>query len=827
MGIGWGLVLTLTQYSPLVAQSPPNIVLIYTDDLGYASLGSYGQQEREVEGLPALHTPHLDALAAEGMRFTQHYAPSPTCAPSRASLMTGLHTGHVNIRANRGYNPGNEPLDSLPTIAGSLQAAGYRTIAIGKWGLGGESGQQFEGHPLRRGFDEFFGVLDQTQCHQQYLDRITALNPNAEIWQNYDRLQPGIDVPETYANNLFGQRALESLSTWHDSGPFFIYLALTTPHARMEAPPAGIPLPADTSSWPDVEKLYASMVSSLDHQVGRIVRALDSLGIAEQTLLLFTSDNGPHDEVGSLGTTPPHDWEFFDENAPLRGRKRQLLEGGIRVPLIATWPGTIAAGAVTDLPCAAWDFFPTLAELSGATIPSGLDGLSFVPTLTGTGIQQRHFAFYWEFDDLFFRQAVRMGRWKALRNGHTAQVQLYDLDADPGEVYNQARNLPGLADKLAQYFLCLRVPSADFASPVDSWPIPDCDPLIAELVEPLPDSRVVLPELSNISLTLFGAAIDEQPVELRLFWIHPDDHTRIEWPTTLREDGYWQSNWLPPFYGFHRFVLRAEHPDGRFAEFNTALEVGECPLVVLDPSTWSLIAVDSEESEAAANQATRAFDNNPGTFWHTQWFNDDPPPPHFIEVALGSTYRVGGLDYVPRPGPSENGVIADFALFLVLDDERNDKVAGGNWPWPEQLFTRSLRFPSRDASRFRLEAYSEINGGPWTSAAELRILIDSCAVYPDTATTPPPLGLPGLDAADSPLKLVPNPLPFGRRVELSGHANQPLAVEGTWHWCGVGGNCQPAKRTPFTGNLQFEGPPAVGNWWLRSPDGKAFPLVVN
>lgn|GEM_PF-802286 len=813
----------------LLAQSPPNIVFILADDLGYASLGCTGQAGRAAGGLPAMQTPNLDSMAARGMRFTDHYAGAPTCAPARASLLTGLHTGHVNIRANRGYNPGNEPLDSIPTLADVLRSVGYRTVAIGKWGLGGEVNQNYEGHPLRRGFDAFFGVLDQTQCHQQYLDRVTGSNPDGGIWRDYSRLQTGVDVPETYANNLFGSEAVRVIDDLYDEGPFFLYLSLTTPHARMEVPPSGLPLFADSSAWPDHEKAYASMVASMDEQVGRVLRALDSLGIAEQTLVLFSSDNGPHDETGNLGTTPVHDWEFFDENTPLRGRKRQLLEGGIRVPLLAYWPGAVAAGSVSDLPCAAWDVMPTLAALSGAALDPALDGLSFAPTLTASGRQQRHFALYWEFDDLFLRQAVRMGPWKALRNGHTAPVQLYYLPDDPGESLDRARDLPELAATMANYMVCMRVPSPDFPSPIDGWPAPDCVELIAALEQPIADSRVVQPALNALNLVFSAAALDEAPVELRVFALSAPTGELALLPTL---DGAWQTSWTPAEYGMQRFRMLVVHPDGRERDLVVSFELAECPLVAVSTTSWVVSAVDSEETDAVSNQAWQAFDGDPATLWHTQWSAADPPHPHFLEVDLGAVYRIGGLDYLPRQSSSENGIIADYALFIGNSAGLGSgavggaaaRVAAGHWSWTDELPLRSLRFAARDARYFRLEAYSEINGGPWTSAAELTLWADSCVLVLDTTTAPPPLGLQPVSGTL--LRVFPNPVGAGEWVQVKGldafafsgsgrdGGVAPGSEPGEWRWVGVGGTTVRAYGFWGQDGLSVRAPWGVGGWVL-------------
>ncbi len=430
---------------------PPNIVYILADDLGYGDLGSYGQQHFD--------TPNLDRLAARGMRFTQHYAGSTVCAPSRSSLMTGQHTGHTFIRGNKEVRPeGQWPIpDSLYTLAEMLESAGYATGAFGKWGLGAPAS---EGEPNRQGFNTFYGYNCQRLAHNYY---------PYHLWDNQqsDSLTGNAGTGTgDYAPTLIHERALAFLEE-HQDEPFFLFYPNVMPHAELAAPDSLVTRFAErygpeaewqgTDSGPrykdggygTVERphaTFAAMVTLLDRQVGEIVDRLDSLGLTENTLVIFTSDNGPHEEGGA-------DPDWFDSNGPLRGYKRDLYEGGIRVPMIASWPGTVAEGGTTDHVSAFWDVFPTLAELTGQPMPDSTDGVSFLPTLLGhPAAQQQHEYLYWEFHERGGRVAVREGRWKGVRyqamEEPDSPLELYDLNTDIGETNDVAAEHPDIVARL-------------------------------------------------------------------------------------------------------------------------------------------------------------------------------------------------------------------------------------------------------------------------------------------------------------------------------------------------------------------------------------------
>lgn len=423
----------------------PSLVLVVADDLGYGDLGCYGQQ--------AIRTPHLDRLAQEGLRFTDFYAGSTVCAPSRCVLMTGLHTGHCFIR-------GNGLLDLRPedvTVAEVLKGAGYATALFGKWGLGHEGSQ---GVPTRQGFDRFFGFLDQAHAHNYYpsflIDDERRLPLRNVVPEEGSRGQGQASEKLDYAPDLIFARATRWLCEVDESQPFFLYLPYTIPHANNEAGREGMEVPelsiyADRD-WPEPQKAHAAMITRMDAEIGQLLELLEELGRTADTLVLFTSDNGPHAEGGN-------DPDFQDSNGPLRGIKRSLHEGGIRVPLIARWPGHIAAGTVSDRLGSFADLLPTAAELAGLRAPEGLDGLSLLPTLTGRGSRgARHL--YWEFYEGRGAQAVRFGRWKAIRRPmFEGQIQLYDLAADLGEEHDLAADHPDQVQRARELMESEHVPS--------------------------------------------------------------------------------------------------------------------------------------------------------------------------------------------------------------------------------------------------------------------------------------------------------------------------------------------------------------------------------
>jgi arylsulfatase A len=455
--LAWLLLVAMRSDDALAQQSgaAPNVVVIQADDLGYGDLSSYGQTN--------FQTPALDRLAREGIRFTQYYAGSTVCAPSRTALMTGLHTGHTWIRGNGEIALRPEDV----TIAEVLKTAGYRTAVVGKWGLGipGTTGE-----PNKQGFDYSFGFLDHRHAHRQYTDH---------LWRDGKRFT--VDVDRDYVNDLFTREALGFIDRT-DRRPFFLYLNYTVPHAELRVPESSLAefrgkfperpyvnAAADarkTGALPDGASLgyrsqpvphaaFAAMIVRMDRDIGRIVDHLHARGLDRNTLIMFISDNGPHQEGGG-------DPVFFESNGGLRGIKRDLYEGGIRVPMIARWVGTIPAGRVSDYPWAHWDILPTLAELAGARAPDGLDGKSMTRALRGDP-QPAHDTFYWEFHERGFQQAVRMGKWKAVRPGAGKRLELYDLDADPREAHDVAGENAPVVERVESYLRTARTAS-------ERWP---------------------------------------------------------------------------------------------------------------------------------------------------------------------------------------------------------------------------------------------------------------------------------------------------------------------------------------------------------------------
>lgn len=410
------------------APSRPNIVLILADDLGYGDLGCYGQTR--------IQTPNIDRLAAEGIRFTSAYAGSTVCAPSRCCLMTGYHTGHARTRGNKSPDLPLRPSDL--SIAEILKSAGYRTGLFGKWSLGQLSST---GYPTRKGWDEWFGYLSQIHAHNYYPEHLLSNESDILCRGNMGTQR------KDYAPDLFTRRALAFLEKQSASQPFFLHACYTSPHANNEMgrdTGNGMEIPSDApysdKPWPQVEKNFAAMVTHLDHSVGQIMSTLKAKGLDDNTLVIFTSDNGPHAEGG-------HSPKFFESSGPLTGIKRDLTEGGIRVPALARWSGRIRPGQVNDRPWAFWDFLPTAAELAGAPIPQGIDGHSILPTLLGQK-QDPHDYFYWEFHERGFHQAVRSGNWKGIRLGPDQPLQLYNLSADLAERNNIASAHPDIVAKL-------------------------------------------------------------------------------------------------------------------------------------------------------------------------------------------------------------------------------------------------------------------------------------------------------------------------------------------------------------------------------------------
>jgi arylsulfatase A-like enzyme len=448
------ILLALLATAPIAAK--PNIIYILVDDLGYGDLGCYGQK--------IVKTPHLDRMAAEGMRFTDHYSGSTVCAPSRCVLITGKHTGHSTVIGNTEVARDSWPMGAkgaagqMPlavnelTVAKIAKDAGYATACIGKWGMGSRGSV---GDPNKVGFDHFFGYYDQRDAHYFYIDW---------LWRNGEpvELKDNPKLQNQYSHDLLADESLSWIKANREQ-PFFMYLTFTIPHAELIVPEdsmaqyEGI---EERGPWPEKSfpykivreswgpynyckkphQTFAAMVSRLDRDVGRILHLLRELGIADNTLVMFTSDNGPHFEGGA-------DPDFFDSNGPLRGGKRALYEGGIRVPFIAWHPGTIKAGSESDHPSAFWDFMPTVCDLLAQPTPE-TDGLSMLPTLYGKGAQRTHDYLYWQFKG---NQAVRRGKWKYIELKD--KPHLYNLDDDLGEDKNLASIHPELVGELRKLFV--------------------------------------------------------------------------------------------------------------------------------------------------------------------------------------------------------------------------------------------------------------------------------------------------------------------------------------------------------------------------------------
>lgn len=457
---------------------PPNVIYILADDLGYGDLGCYGQTKFE--------TPNIDRLASEGMRFTSFYAGSTVCAPSRSALLTGQHTGHTPIRGNAEVIPeGQFPLPAAAvTLPELLRQANYASAAIGKWGLGFIA---TEGDPLAQGFDRFFGYNCQRMAHRYY---------PPYLWENQRQVfLPGNDMRQTttYAPDVLHAKAMDFIRTASRDRPFFLFIATPLPHAELLAPDDDImsrfkgrfletPFAGSNGNrggsseygpdaalagyapQPAPRATFAAMVTRLDRQVGEMVDLIDALGMTNETLIIFTSDNGPHAEGG-------HDETFFASNGPFRGRKRDMYEGGIRVPMIARWRGRIPGDTIANRSHAAWDILPTLAELCRVDPPTGLDGISLVPTLLDQPGQREHEYLYWEFSQGTPRQALRSGDWKAIRTfptgGRPETLELYNLAVDPSEQSNLATTEPSILKRLCGLMDAAHRPSPRFPLPID------------------------------------------------------------------------------------------------------------------------------------------------------------------------------------------------------------------------------------------------------------------------------------------------------------------------------------------------------------------------
>lgn len=430
----------------------PNVIYIMADDLGIGDLGCYGQK--------FIKTPAIDKLAANGMRFAQHYAGCTVSAPSRASLMTGMHTGHAYIRGNKSVTGSdNEPYDypladEQLTVGEIMKNKNYSTACIGKWGLGGPDS---EGHPNKQGFDYFYGYLGQLHAHRYYPDFLFENNKKINLNK------------KIYSHDLIMGKALEYIEK-NAEKPFFLYLSPTIPHADLIIPEGELgeydgmfdekPYKGGYTAQDKPRATFAAMVSRLDRDVQRIMDLLERKGLAENTIVIFTSDNGTHREGG-------HDPFAFDSNSGFRGMKRDMYEGGIRTPFIVHWPAKIKPGAVSYHVSAFWDFLPTLCDLTNQSVPYGIDGISYLPALTGVNEQLKHEYLYWEFHEEGGKQAVLKDNWKLIKlqvnNPDKTRYELYNLNSDPTEILDVSKQYEDKVKELTLILNQAHIPNSIFS----------------------------------------------------------------------------------------------------------------------------------------------------------------------------------------------------------------------------------------------------------------------------------------------------------------------------------------------------------------------------
>lgn len=436
----------------------PNVIMILVDDMGYGDLSFYGQK--------TLSTPIIDKMATEGMHFTNMYTGSTVCAPSRASLMTGLHTGHTSVRGNL---PEQLLGDDELTLAKVFKNAGYKTGAIGKWGIGHPPPPD---DPKKKGFDYFYGYLNMWHAHNLYPEFIyengvkvplknkTSLVDGKNPWADSPEGTGVAEVREEYVHNLLDEKGLNFIEQNKDN-KFFLYMAYNVPHANNEAGPfKGDGMEVSDyyefaeKDWPKPEKGFAAMIRNIDNSVGMILKKVADLGLDENTMIIFCSDNGPHQEGN-------HVMEFFNSNREYRGMKRDFYDGGVRTPFIVRWPDTIKAGTKSEQTFAFWDLLPTFAELIGQQKPEITDGISFYPTLLGKKQTEKHDYLYWEFFELGGRQAILKGKWKAIKlnvrgSAENVVFELYNLETDPEETKNVADQNPELVKEFEKLFISAR-----------------------------------------------------------------------------------------------------------------------------------------------------------------------------------------------------------------------------------------------------------------------------------------------------------------------------------------------------------------------------------
>lgn len=600
----------------------PNFVYIMADELGYFELSCMGH--------PHIRTPNIDRMAEEGIRFTQFLAGSSLCAPTRAVLMTGKHSGHTSVRTNGGGTPLRA---DEATIASVLKEQGYATGGFGKWGCGGRGST---GVPEKHGFDEFVGYYDQVHAHSYYPKYILRNSEELPLKDNH-----GMSRGATYSHYVIVDRAREFIRK-HKDQPFFCYLPITPPHGLFDIPETD---PSwrlyKDKPWPEQARKYAAMVSMVDRQVGEIIALLRELSLEKNTLVVFCGDNGGNDYFAD----PKHKRGFHAPNVnpkngdEFRGRKGRLYEGGLRIPAIARWPGKIRPGRVSDHLCYFPDVMPTLSELAGAKTPADSDGISFVAELLGPDVagrrQQEHEYLYWE---LGAQTAVRAGHWKAVRPGRNAAWELYDLTKDISEKNNVAADAPEQLSKMQAWARAAHTPPRE------------------------------------------GVFHDRT--------LHERDR-------------------LAKFGG-----RRPARGNRRRMRANRLDRKGLIPAAEMKLLRFS--------SQAPGKEATRAFDGNPRTWWHSQFGTELKKHPHELVIDLGKSRTIAGVRYLARQDNGWNGAIADCE-FAVSDDPQALDTVAGKTTFEKKKTSQEYLFSAK--GRYLLvRLRSEINGGPWGSIAEIGVI---------------------------------------------------------------------------------------------------------
>ncbi len=633
------LMLALTMIAQLEAadvhgdERHPNIVYIMSDELAYYELSHMGN--------PRIHTPRIDQMAAEGLRFTQALAGSPVCAPLRCNLMTGKHAGHASVRANGGGTPLRADETTIATL---LQERGYATGGFGKWGCGGRDST---GVPEKHGFDVFFGYYDQVHAHSYYPAYLIRNSEEVVLPGNV-----GGRTGQTYSHYVIMEEALMFLRE-HQSGPFFCYLPITPPHGLFD-------IPQDDPAWdqyrgddwvedPEVSqdaRNYAAMVTMVDRNVGQVLDLLAELGLEQDTIVFFTGDNGGQDRFASKA----HPRGYFGPNVnPLngvefRGGKGSLYEGGLRIPFLVRWPGKIAEGRVSDLLCYQPDVLPTLAELAGVTPPDDIDGISVLPEILGEAAvgrpQEQHEFLYWEHGPQI---AVRMDHWKAIQAKKDSPWALYDLRHDVSETTNVAEEHPEILARLQRF-------AEQSHEPVRS-----------------------------------GEFLDPQRTR------HEKDR-RAKFGVAPAKAGPSSRRWILP-----------QEPN-------------------LIPATQYRLVRFSSHNEGNDRQAGYAIDGDPETVWHSQFSGTLARPPHELVIDLGESREISGFRYLARQNGSWNGTFArtEFCVGESPDDFGEPVVTAvfGKMRTPQSA---DCAEPVR--GRYVLvRALSEVNDGPWASAAEIGIV---------------------------------------------------------------------------------------------------------